>query len=112
MFESVMVTTAFRAGKTVDMPGLTSHNFHFALNQNTNKQTMSDYLNWFVALRLLDATAASQVMNQVIGGGQSTCLLRTEFDDKACQSMFLTPRATPGGERLPRNRPQGLGRTD
>jgi hypothetical protein len=89
MFESVMVTTAFRAGKTVDMPGLTSHNFHFALNQNTNKQTMSDYLNWFVALRLLDATAASQVMNQVIGGGQSTCLLRTEFDDKACQSMFF-----------------------
>jgi len=89
MFESVMVTTAFRAGKTVDMPALKSHNFHFALNQNTNKQTMSDYLNWFVALRLLDATSATQVMNQFIGGGQSTCLLRTEFDDKACQSMFF-----------------------
>lgn len=89
MFESVMVTTAFRAGKTVDMPALTSHNFHFALNQNTNKQTMSDYLNWFVALRLLDATSATQVMNQFIGGGQSTCLLRTEFDDEACQSMFF-----------------------
>jgi len=59
------------------------------LNQNTNKQTMSDYLNWFVALRLLDATSATQVMNQFVGGGPSSCLLRTEFDDEACQSMFL-----------------------
>jgi hypothetical protein len=48
-----------------------------------------EYLNWFVVMNLLTKPQADQYLKQFRGGGSSTCLLRTEFDDHACQSMFF-----------------------
>jgi len=89
MFDSVMVTTAYRAGKAVAIEGMNCHHAHFALNQNTSAAALSAYLNWFVALNLLDAAGKTGRMAGFTGGGGSTCLLRTEFDDAACGAMFL-----------------------
>jgi hypothetical protein len=71
------------------MPALKCHNLHFAVNQNTNVQTISDYLNWFVALDLLSQTERQGIVTQFGGGGPSTCLMRTELDDPACESLFF-----------------------
>jgi len=90
MFESLMVTATYRVSNAVSMTGLTSHNFHFAFNQNTKSAILADYLNWFVTMNLLTKAQADNYLNAFPGGGHSTCLLRTEFDDQACQSLFFS----------------------
>src|SRR5205085_6619627 len=89
VFDSVMATTTYRVSKTVSMPELNCHNMHFAVNQNTNAQTVRDYLNWFVALNLMKAAEKPGILGQFGAGGASTCLMRTELDDRACESLFF-----------------------
>jgi hypothetical protein len=91
MFDSVMVTTTYRAANAVSMTGMSSHNLHFAVNQNTNAQTLSDYLNWFVALDLMHSSEKPGIVSQFHSGGPSTCLMRTGMDDAACQALFFDP---------------------
>jgi hypothetical protein len=89
MFESVLVTAAYKASGAVEASNLTSQSFHFALNQNTNSAVMSDYLNWLAALNLISANDKQQLLGQFNGQGYSTCLLRTAFSDAQCRSMFF-----------------------
>jgi len=89
IFDSVMVTTSYRAGKAVALPDLRCDQMHFALNQNTNQQIMGDYLRWFIALQLLAVQDGSAILSQFIDGGPSTCVLRTSFGDSDCASMFF-----------------------
>ncbi len=89
IFDSVLMTTSYRAGKAVALPELDCEQMHFALNQSTNHQTMGDYLSWFVALNLLSKPDKASILAQFIDGGPSTCILRTSFTDSDCASMFL-----------------------
>ena len=89
MFESLMVTAAYKASGAVEAFNLTSQSFHFALNQNTNAGVMTDYLNWLVALDLITASDKQQLLGSVYGQGFSTCLLRTALTDAQCRSLFF-----------------------
>jgi hypothetical protein len=89
IFDSVLATTSYRAGKTVALPNLNCEQMHFALNQNTNRQIMGDYLSWFVALKLLTVQDKAAVLSEFIDGGASTCVLRTSFEDADCTAMFF-----------------------
>ena len=89
MFESLMVTAAYKASGAVEAMNLTSQSFHFALNQNTNIGVMTDYLNWLVALGLITANDKQQLLGSFPGQGFSTCLLRTALSDAQCRSMFF-----------------------
>jgi hypothetical protein len=89
LFNSVLVTTTYRASKAVQMPTLRCQNIHFALNQNTNPHTLMDYLNWFVALKLLSQAEKEGLLPQFSTGGPSSCLMRTEFNDQECESLFF-----------------------
>jgi len=92
IFDSVLATTIYRAGKAVTLPDLECKQVHFALNQNTNQQIMGDYLRWFIALQLLTAQDKATILGQFIEGGPSTCVLRTSFGDADCVSMFFDER--------------------
>lgn len=99
MFESMVLTATYRASSVVTMAGLASHNFHFAFNANTKKPALADYLGWFVTLNLLTKEQAGDYLKSFAGRGHSTCLLRTEFDDNACQSLFFeSPGKLWGGD--------------
>src|SRR5208337_2726034 len=89
MFESLMLTATYRVSNTVSMSGLSSKNFHFASNGTTKSAILTDYLNWFVVMNLLTRQQSDDYLKQFAGGGTSTCLLRTEFDDNACHSVFF-----------------------
>jgi hypothetical protein len=89
IFDSVLATTSYRAGKAVALPDLSCEQMHFAVNQNTNQQIMGDYLNWFVALKVLTVLDKTTIMSQFIDGGPSTCVLRTCFGDADCSSMYF-----------------------
>ncbi len=89
MFESLVVTIAYRVSNTISMTGITSHNFHFAFNDSTNSQQLTDYLNWFVVMNLLAKQQADEYLRQFPGGGPSTCLIRTDLHDHACESIFF-----------------------
>jgi hypothetical protein len=89
MFESLMVTAAYKASGAVESMNLSSQSFHFALNQNTNAGVMTDYLNWLVALGLITANDKQQLLGSFHGQGFSTCLLRTAMSDAQCRSMFF-----------------------
>jgi hypothetical protein len=99
IFDSVLVTTSYLAGKAVALPDLSCQQVHFALNQNTNHQIMGDYLRWFVALGLLTAQQEAAYLAGFTDGGPSTCILRTAFADSDCQSMFLDGSGRPWNER-------------
>jgi hypothetical protein len=88
IFDSVLATTSYRAGKAVAMD-LDCEQMHFALNQNTNQQVMGDYLSWFIALKLLTGQDKATILRQFTGGGPSTCVLRTSFTYADCASMFF-----------------------
>jgi hypothetical protein len=89
MFDSVLATTTYRAGKAITLPTLTCEQVHFVLNHNTNQQIMSDYLNWFCALRILTAPEKATLLGRFIPGGPSTCVLRTAFSDADSTLMFF-----------------------
>ena len=89
IFDSVLATTSYRAGKAVVLHGLSCEQMHFALNQSTNQQIMSDYLSWFIALKLLTGQDKAAILSQFADGGPSTCVLRTSFGDADCTSMFF-----------------------
>ena len=89
LFDSVLATTCYRAGKVISLPTLNCSQVHFALNQNTNHQIMSDYLRWFVALHLLSRPDAEASMAHFCDGGPSTCVLRTFYADEDCEALFF-----------------------
>ncbi len=89
IYDAVTVTTTYRAAKVIGQPGLNCSQMHFALNQNTNRQIMGDYLSWFVALDLLSSAEKAQQLSQFSDGGPSTCILRTSFSDADCAAMFF-----------------------
>ena len=89
MFNSVLVTTSYRAGKAILLPTLGCQQVHFALNQKTNPQILDDYLDWFCALRLLTPAERAAPLAQFSGGGPSTCVLRTSFSDADCTALFF-----------------------
>lgn len=89
MFESLLVTAAYKASGAVEAFNLTSQSFHFAVNRNTNVGVMTDYLNWLLALNLLAPNDKHQLLAGSQRQGFSTCLLRTSLTDAQCRSMFF-----------------------
>jgi hypothetical protein len=89
IFESVLVTTAYRASGAVAMPGLHCSNLHFVINRNTGQDTVRGYLNWFAVLNLIATADLPALLAGYPGEATSTCLLRTALDDAACQNLFL-----------------------
>src|ERR1035441_369250 len=89
IFESVLVTTTYRASGAVAMPGLDCANLHFVANRDTDAATARGYLNWFAALNLIAKGDVAGVLAGYTGEKTSTCLLRTVLDDAACENLFL-----------------------
>jgi hypothetical protein len=89
IFESVLVTTTYRASGAVAIPELHCANLHFVANGDTNAATVRDYLNWFVALNLMAKGDVAAALSGYTGDKTSTCLLRTELDDTACENLFF-----------------------
>jgi hypothetical protein len=95
IFDAVQATASYRAGKAVSLPTLDCSQTHFAINQNTSPQTMGDYLNWLVALNLLQQQEEAGILGQFTAGGPSTCVLRTSFGDGDCEAMFFDVGSNP-----------------
>jgi hypothetical protein len=91
LFESVLVTTTYRAGKAVALPELDSHALHFVIHRGTSPANVRDYLNWFATLGLIQQTEASSLLGQYPGDKTSNCVLRTAFNDAACEQLFFGP---------------------
>jgi hypothetical protein len=89
LFDSVMVTTTYLVSKAISLPVLKCGSVHFADKAKTDPQTLSDYLNWFVALGLLSANEKQQIGSQFNPGGASTCVVRLDLDDASCESLFF-----------------------
>jgi hypothetical protein len=89
MFDSLLVTAAYRTSGAVTAFGLSSSAFHFALNQNTNLSTMTDYLSWLVAFGVLTLADKQSILGGAHFQGSSTCLVRTTITDAQCRSMFF-----------------------
>jgi len=96
MFDSVLITTTYRAGRAIAPPGMACEQAHFALNQNTKSPILEDYLRWFVALNLMTDGEKQAALNGFADGGPSSCVLRTAFEDADCRALFSdgdAPRA-------------------
>jgi hypothetical protein len=106
IFDSILMTTAYRCGGALETMQMECSHVHFALHATTNEHTMSDYLDWFLALGLLDAAGKATIMQGFHGTGASTCTARVAFNDAACLAMFLDS----AGHSRPAKDYIGLGR--
>ncbi len=88
IFDSILMTTSYRAGGAAGVE-MECSQVHFAMNSSTNEHTMSDYLDWFVALGVLSQADKNSMMAGFHGTGSSTCTARVRFDDAACKALFL-----------------------
>jgi hypothetical protein len=89
LFESVLVTTTYRASGAVAMPELHCANLHFVVNRNSDAATVRGYLKWFAALNLIAKDDMDATLSSYTGDKTSSCLLRTELDDAACENLFF-----------------------
>jgi hypothetical protein len=106
IFDSVLMTTTYRCAGALEAIDMECSGAHFAKNHNTNEHTMSDYLDWFIALGLLTPHAKVTIMSGFHGTGESTCTARVNFSDAACKALFLDDK---GASRL-EEQYVGLGR--
>ena len=91
-FDSLLMTSAYRASRSVSM-GISSSGTHFVFNQQTSPQILATYLNQVLAVGLKSSVDSGPHLNAFTG--PSTFLLRVEFSDRACQAMFLNAAAQP-----------------
>jgi hypothetical protein len=89
LFESVLVTTTYRAGRAVALPGLDCHCLHFVLNRGTDAAHVSGYIDWLRILGLVTPAEAPGLLAQYNGDKTSTCVLRTALDDATCLQLFF-----------------------
>jgi len=89
IYDSVVATTTYRAGRAISLAGLNCEQVHFAISRKTSEETIAQYIRWFSALNLLTPDKQLQVKGQLHPGGTSTCVLRTSYADKDCDAMFL-----------------------
>lgn len=89
IFESVLATTTYKAGKAVAMPELNCEQMHFALHRHTDRRIMGDYLRWFAALNIISSAERQEILSTFAKADTSTCVLRTSFSDHDCSAMFF-----------------------
>lgn len=89
MYDSVVATTTYRAGRVVSLAGLNCEQVHFAINRKTSDATIAQYIRWLSALKLLTSDQQLKMKDELQSAGTSTCILRTSYADKECDSMFL-----------------------
>jgi hypothetical protein len=89
IFDSILMTTAYSSGGALENMRIECSDVHFALHSTTNEHTMSDYLDWFLALGLLTEPEKSALVAGFHGTGLSTCTARVALDDVASRKMFL-----------------------
>ena len=89
IYDSVVATTTYRAGRLVFLTGLNCEQVHFAMNRKTSDATIAQYVRWFSALNLLTSDQQLTVKEHLHPAGTSTCVLRTSYADKDCDAMFL-----------------------
>ena len=97
IFDSVLATTTYRAGKAVSFSALNCEQVHFVVNRKTPQATVAQYLRWCMNLGLL--TPQQQLeFNRLGRGRESSCVLRTSFANRDCDSMFIDPAGKLRGE--------------
>ncbi|HTA47663.1 MAG TPA: hypothetical protein VK789_34720 [Bryobacteraceae bacterium] len=95
LFYSALATTTYVVGKAVVMPSLSCQAVYFTANQNTNKQNLADYANWFVTLNLMTPDERTGILSGFGGGGPSNCTVRTSLDNALCEALFLNSDGSP-----------------
>ncbi len=100
--ESLLITAAYRCTSAFTAgPLLDSHYWFFALQQKTNFQQMSDYLNIAGALQLLSPdrrTAKLTSIRDITAFGRSTLFIDAAYSDALCKRMFLDRAGQPRTE--------------
>lgn len=89
IFDSILMTATYRSGGALETMGLECSAVHFAQESTTDEHTMSDYLDWFVALGLLGTDGKAAIMQSFRVTGASSCTARVAFNDDACKALFL-----------------------
>ena len=107
IFECAMLSATYKAsGVDVNSQLKASQSF-FALDQNTNQQKMADFLDGVAGLGLITFADRQAKIEGIGQFGSSTVLLETDYDQQACEAMFLdeagNPRPVEYYERAGRN---------
>jgi hypothetical protein len=107
VFECAMLSASYKAAGVDVNSDLKASQTFFALDPNANRQKMKDFLDAVAGLGLMTAAGRDDSLRDTGPFGSSTLLLETEFDQRACEALFLdeSGAARPGAyyERVGRN---------
>jgi hypothetical protein len=107
IFECAMLSSTYKASGVDVNSDLKASQSFFALDANANQQRMADFLDGVAGLGLITFADRQAKIEGIGQFGSSTVLLETDYDQRACETMFLDdagdPRPAAYYERVGRN---------
>jgi hypothetical protein len=95
LYESTLMSLTYKALGVNTSTSLAIEQTFFFLDRHANHQRISDYLDAFTALKLLDRTGADKALGREDDFGKASLLLETAFDDEASRRVFSVPAGRP-----------------
>jgi hypothetical protein len=95
LYESLILTLTYKAAGLEASAAATSAYSYFKMDRDVNRHEMADYLDAVAAVGLLPPGEIATRLGQVDDFDRGSLLIEAEFDQAACQRMFLdgeTPR--------------------
>jgi hypothetical protein len=107
IFECAMLSSTYKASGVDVNSDLKASQSFFAMDSNANQQRMADFLDGVAGLGLITFADRQAKIEGIGQFGSSTVLLETDYDQRACETMFLDdagdPRPAAYYERVGRN---------
>jgi len=90
LYQSLMLTVTYKAGLLDENTGLKAAQSYFKLEKEVNRQQMSDFLDAIAALGLMTQEEIDPLLGATDDFGRGTLLIDVEYDQAACERMFLS----------------------
>jgi hypothetical protein len=95
LYESLMLTVTYKASGLDTNTGLNAAQSYFKIDNDVNRQEMADYLDAVAAVGLMRAEEIEERMGLVDDFDRGSLLIDVEYDQAACEAMFLDEAGAP-----------------
>jgi hypothetical protein len=93
LYQSLMLTATYKAGLMDTNTELKAAQSYFKFEKDVNRQEMSDFLDAIAALGLMTQAEIDPLLGTTDDFGRGSLLIDVEYDQAACERMFLTDGA-------------------
>lgn len=89
LYQSLMLTLTYKAAGLDGSAGVAAAHSYFKMDRDVNRHEMADYLDAVAAVGLLPAGEIATRLGTVDDFDRGSLLIEAEFDEAACERMFI-----------------------